>query len=504
MATKILSAALLGLDAEIVSVEADAGGGDFGKISIVGLPDTSVSEARERVRSALRNCGHPYPQRKITVNLAPASLKKHGSAYDLPIAVAILALKNNFTFDFTKAILAGELSLNGDVKAIKGALSLAAKVARLGLKNLYLPAENAVEAKLIKNINVYPVQTLSGLVSHFLKKKLISAAPETNINIRSTDCAFDLSDIKGQAQAKRALEIAAAGAHNLILCGPPGAGKTLLARTMPSLLPKLSLPEILEITKIYSAAGKLASGQGLINQRPFRAPHHSATTNALIGGGALPRPGEISLAHRGVLFLDELTEFSGAVLENLRQPLETGQIIIDRSAHSLKFPARFLLLGAMNPCACGYLGDAKQKCLCTPAKILNYHRRLSGPWLDRIDMRITVARLAWSQLNNETPPETSAQVRVRVEMARVKQNQRFAGTNYLTNADLPGHDLKKYCPLSAAAENLLAAAADRLGLSARACHRVIKLARTIADLAGLNEIQADQLAEAIQYHPRLE
>lgn len=504
MPTKILTAALIGLEAEIVSVEADSGGGDFGQIAIVGLPDAAVSEAKERVRSAIRNSGYPYPRRKITVNLAPASLKKHGPSYDLPIAVSILALKNNFHLDLTDSLLAGELSLSGEVRPIKGVLSLALKASQAGIKNLFLPTANAKEAKLIKNLAVFPVNSLTELIGHLLGQKIIKPAPETKIHLTAINSAFDLAQIKGQEKAKRALEIAAAGGHNLLFFGPPGAGKTLLAQTMSSLLPLLSLEEMLEITKIYSAAGQLTGNRSLIDKRPFRAPHHSSSTAALIGGGTVPRPGEISLSHRGVLFLDEFPEFSRAVLENLRQPLETGLITINRASGSLPFPAKFMLLAAMNPCPCGYYGDKHKPCRCTPAQIMNYRHRLSGPLLDRIDMQVKVPRLSWSELNVAAGGETSHAVRERVEMARGCQGQRFRNLPFLTNAELPGILIKNFCSLDTATENLLGAAVDKLRLSTRAYYRVLRLARTIADLAQEKNILAGHLAEALQYRPQLE
>ena len=508
MPTKILSAALNGLDAVIVAVEADSGGGDFGRITIVGLPDTAVSEARERVRSALRHSGFPYPQRKITVNLAPADLKKHGPAYDLPIAVSILALKNRLAFDPAKSLIAGELSLDGSTRPLSGALSIAMAAKQAKIKNLFLPATNVAEAGLIKGLEIFPVENLNQLILHLQNKQHLDAWSGDRPQVKKTKITkeqkniIDLSEISGQEHAKRALEITAAGGHNLLFFGPPGSGKTLLAKSVPSILPKLTTQEKLEITKIYSAAGEFKNQAGLILSRPFRSPHHSASGIALIGGGSQPRPGEISLAHRGVLFLDEFPEFSRAALENLRQPLEDGEISISRAAASLKFPAKFMLIAAMNPCPCGYFGDKSRTCSCGPKQIAAYRRRLSGPIIDRIDLHVEVPRINLEKINREKNPENSALVRKRIEAARNIQAARFKKQNFSTNAEMTNATIKDFCLLDLAGQRLLRQAAEKMNLSARSYFRILKLARTIADLTQEKNILSGHLAEALQYRPK--
>jgi len=503
MTQKILSAALTGIEAAIVEIEADAGGGDFGQISIVGLPDTAISEARERIKSAIRHSGLIIPRRKIIVNLAPANLRKRGAAYDLPIALSILALKNSFPLNFSSSLFIGELALDGTLRPIAGTLAIAIKAKEAGLNNIFLPRLNASEASLVDGLKIFPLDNLYQLIKHLKQEEIIisdvtSSPPSPPVNL------FDLAEIKGQPAAKRALEICAAGNHNLLMTGPPGSGKTRLAKCLPAILPDLNPVESLEVTKVYSVAEKLDNRAPFISERPFRAPHHTASASALVGGGSWPRPGDISLAHRGVLFLDELSEFSRFVLESLRQPLEEGVITISRAAGSPSFPAKFLLIAAMNPCPCGYYGDPEQNCTCPLTKILNYRKRISGPLLDRFDLQINLRRVSFSDLNSSTPAESSMSVKARIQVARTAQAERFRGSNIFTNAEMEANAIRQYCSLDTSSTKLIGQAVESLKLSARAYFRTLKLARTIADLDRSETIRENHLSEALSYRPNLE
>jgi len=503
MLAKVTSCAVVGLDGALVDVEVDVSNGQAG-FTIVGLPDAAVQESRERVRASIKNSSFSYPFKRITVNLAPADLRKEGPAYDLPIAVGLLMASEQLTADLSRALIIGELSLDGIVRHTNGVLPMAALARERGFDTLFVPASDAPEAALVPDLNVYPIETLFALVMHLQSMQPIAPyhpahdfAPET-----APAYATDFAEVRGQEHVKRALEVAAAGQHNLIMTGPPGAGKTLLARSFPSILPNLTLDEALEVTRIYSVNDMLPADSPLIRHRPFRAPHHTISHAGLVGGGRWPHPGEISLAHRGVLFLDELPEFDSRSLEVMRQPLEDHIVTISRAQGSLTFPANFLLIGAMNPCPCGYYGDPIKECTCSLTNVLRYQKRLSGPLLDRIDIHIEVPRVDYEKLSGDRLSETSDKIRARVEAARARQRQRFAGTKLQCNADMGPGEVRKYCVVDEAGKNLLRAAMQQLQMSARAYHRILKLARTIADLAGCDKIEMPHLAEAIQYRPR--
>jgi magnesium chelatase family protein len=494
------TAAVFGVDACPVHVEVDISFG-FPAFSMVGLPDTSVRESRDRVRSAIRNSGFEFPPHRITVNLAPADVRKAGASFDLPIALGILAASGVVERrEIADMVLLGELSLDGSIHATRGVLPIAAAARREGLAGILLPSSNASEAAIVSGLEVIGVASLVEAVRALNDPASVAATPRPSPSVSvETGSALDLADVRGQLLARRALEIAAAGGHNLLLVGPPGAGKTMMARRMAGILPPLDFEEALEATAVHSVAGLLRAGAGLLRERPFRAPHHTISNAALVGGGSQPRPGEVSLAHHGVLFLDEMLEFSRHVLEVLRQPLEEGCVTVARAARSAVFPARFMLVGAMNPCPCGFAGDSLRECRCTPQQMARYRGRLSGPLRDRIDLIVDVPAVPLSALTAAPTGEPSAIVRERVVEARARQAARFEDTPVRVNAALHGCALRRHCGLDAKGSRLLEAAIRRLGLSARGYDRVLKVARTIADLAGADAIAAEHLAEALQY-----
>ena len=503
MVNKVTTATVIGLNAYKVLVETDVLN-SLPAFSIVGLPDVAINEARDRVRSAIKNSGFTFPSRKVIVNLAPADLKKEGSNFDLPIAIGLLTEEEVLSEEKTKDYaFIGELSLDGSLRGVNGVLPLILGLKEAGVKNIFVPEINAQEASLGGDVNIYGAKFLADVVNHFADNPIKPTV--TNIENYLTEnfeqeYAYDFKDVKGQQKAKRALEISAAGGHNMLMTGSPGSGKTLMAKCFPSILPPLELQEALELTKIYSICGLLAPDEPLMTKRPFRAVHHTASANGIIGGGSTPKPGEITLAHRGVLFLDEMVEFPRNVLEVLRQPLEDGEVTISRAKHSIKYPAKFILLGAMNPCPCGYLGDKEKQCTCSEFQIQRYQSRLSGPLLDRIDLQVEVPRLTADELLNTQPSsETSADIRKRVTMARKIQAKRYENEGILTNSELTSRLIKKYCKLDDKCTEILKTASIKYQLSGRRYDRILKLARTIADLENSENIQQIHIMQALQY-----